>query len=66
MKTYMTSTPPLQSVRAVLLMNRKWRRMTAAQRVRRAQQLARKYIPEGVSLAEELIADRRREAARER
>jgi hypothetical protein len=47
-------------------MNRKWRRMTAAQRVRRAQQLARKYIPEGVSLAEELIADRRREAARER
>lgn len=38
---------------------------SAAKRALRAQQLVRKYIPEGVSLADELIADRRREAARE-
>lgn len=38
---------------------------TAAKRARRAQQLVRNYIPEGVGLADELIADRRREAARE-
>ncbi|MGD0366422.1 MAG: hypothetical protein ABSA94_03120 [Acidobacteriaceae bacterium] len=63
----MTSAPRLQSVRAVVLMkNRELRRMTAAQRVQRAQQLARKYIPVGVSLSDELIAERRREAARDR
>lgn len=33
--------------------------------IRRAQELVRKYIPEGVSLADEFIADRRAEAARE-
>jgi AbrB family looped-hinge helix DNA binding protein len=33
--------------------------------IRRAQELIRKYIPEGVSLVDELIADRRREAAEE-
>jgi AbrB family looped-hinge helix DNA binding protein len=31
----------------------------------RAQAIVRSFVPEGVSLAEELIADRRREAARE-
>lgn len=31
----------------------------------RAQAIARKYIPEGVSLVDELIAERRVEAARE-
>lgn len=38
---------------------------TAARRARRAQELVRKYVPEGVSLSDELIADRRRETARE-
>jgi AbrB family looped-hinge helix DNA binding protein len=38
---------------------------TAAQRARRAQQLVRKYVAEGVRLSDELIADRRREASRE-
>jgi AbrB family looped-hinge helix DNA binding protein len=33
--------------------------------VRRAQELVRRYIPEGSNLVEELIADRRREAERE-
>ena len=33
--------------------------------LRRIQERLRKYIPEGVSLADELIADRRAEAARE-
>lgn len=36
-----------------------------AQAVRRAQAIVRQYVPEGVSLADELIADRRHEAARE-
>jgi AbrB family looped-hinge helix DNA binding protein len=34
-------------------------------RMRRAQELVRKYVPAGVSLADELIAERREEAARE-
>jgi hypothetical protein len=38
---------------------------TRAQGITRAQQLVRKYIPEGVSLVDELITDRREEAARE-
>ena len=38
---------------------------TREQGLRRARDLLRKYIPEGVSLADELIADRRAEAARE-
>lgn len=33
--------------------------------VRRAQELVRQYIPEGLSLSEELIAERREEARRE-
>ena len=40
--------------------------MTADTSMRRAQELVRRFIPEGISLSEELIADRRREAARER
>ena len=31
----------------------------------RARAILRKYVPEGVSVADELIADRRREAERE-
>jgi AbrB family looped-hinge helix DNA binding protein len=38
---------------------------TAAKRIERAQRLVRKHIPKGVCLSAELIADRRREAARE-
>jgi AbrB family looped-hinge helix DNA binding protein len=38
---------------------------TAAKRIQRAQELVRKYVPEGVSLSDELIAERRREAAGE-
>ena len=33
--------------------------------IRKAQELVRRYIPEGVSLVDELIAERRSEAARE-
>jgi hypothetical protein len=33
--------------------------------MRRAQELVRSFIPPGVSLVDELIADRRAEAARE-
>jgi hypothetical protein len=33
--------------------------------VRRAQKLVRNFVPEGVSLVDELIAERRAEAARE-
>ena len=38
---------------------------TMANRVQRVRELARKYVPEGISLADELIAERRREAVRE-
>lgn len=38
---------------------------TREQGLRRARTLLRKYIPEGVRLSDELIADRRAEAARE-
>jgi AbrB family looped-hinge helix DNA binding protein len=38
---------------------------TPAQAVARAQALVRRYIPEGRSLSEELISERREEAARE-
>lgn len=33
--------------------------------IERAQAILRRHVPEGVSLADELIADRRREAERE-
>lgn len=33
--------------------------------LRRAQERVRRYVPEGVSLADELIAERREEAAKE-
>lgn len=38
---------------------------TREQGLRRARALMRRYIPEGVSLSDEIIADRRAEAARE-
>lgn len=36
---------------------------TRAARLRRAQALVRRHVPEGVSLSDELIAERRTEAA---
>lgn len=36
-----------------------------AKAIERAQAILRRHVPEGVSLADELIADRRREADRE-
>jgi AbrB family looped-hinge helix DNA binding protein len=38
---------------------------TRMQRIREAQELVRRYVPEGVSLADELIAERREAARRE-
>jgi bifunctional DNA-binding transcriptional regulator/antitoxin component of YhaV-PrlF toxin-antitoxin module len=38
---------------------------TREQGLRRARALLRKYIPDGVNLSDELIAERRKEAARE-
>jgi AbrB family looped-hinge helix DNA binding protein len=39
--------------------------LTIPAAVRRARAIVRKYVPEGVSLVDELIADRRREAEEE-
>lgn len=39
---------------------------TREQGLRRARALVRKYVPEGVRLSDELIAERRAEAERER
>jgi bifunctional DNA-binding transcriptional regulator/antitoxin component of YhaV-PrlF toxin-antitoxin module len=39
--------------------------MSADTAIRKAQELVRRYIPEGVSLVDDLIAERRAEAARE-
>lgn len=39
--------------------------LTQKESIRRAQALFRKLVPKGVSLADELIAERRREAANE-
>lgn len=38
---------------------------TKRERMRRAQALVREYVPEGVSLVDELVAERRAEAERE-
>lgn len=40
--------------------------LTVQAAVRRAQAIVRRFVPEGVSLVDELIADRRREVERER
>lgn len=39
--------------------------LSRATAIRHAQELVRKYVPEGVSLVDELIAERRREAEKE-
>lgn len=36
--------------------------LSRAERIKKAQELVRKYVPEGVSIVDEFIADRRREA----
>jgi bifunctional DNA-binding transcriptional regulator/antitoxin component of YhaV-PrlF toxin-antitoxin module len=41
------------------------RLMTIPAAIRKAQAIVRKFVPEGVSLVDELLADRRREAERE-
>jgi antitoxin PrlF len=41
------------------------RLFTLERAIRRAQELVRRYVPEGRSLADELIAERRAEADRE-
>jgi AbrB family looped-hinge helix DNA binding protein len=41
------------------------RLMSRERALRRAKELVRQYIPESTSLSDELIADRREEAARE-
>jgi AbrB family looped-hinge helix DNA binding protein len=41
------------------------RMLTPREAIRRAQALVRQYVPEGRSLSDELIAERRREAQRE-
>jgi bifunctional DNA-binding transcriptional regulator/antitoxin component of YhaV-PrlF toxin-antitoxin module len=39
--------------------------MSLAESVRRAQAIVRKFIPEGISLVDELLSERRQDAARE-
>ena len=39
--------------------------LTPRKAIQRVQELVRRYVPEGVSLADEHIAERRAEAARE-
>lgn len=41
------------------------RLFTLDEAIKRAQEMVRRYVPEGVSLVDELIAERRAEAARE-
>ncbi len=63
MNTYMPFEPHSQPVSDL---RRAEDSANVAERIARAQALARKYVPKGVSLADELIDERRREAARER
>ena len=56
---------PSTELRAVVTEEGSLRLETREQALRRARALVRKYIPAGVRLSDELIEDRRREAARE-
>jgi len=47
------------------VVNGELRRWSREEAVRQAQELVRQHVPEGVSLVDELIAERRTEAARE-
>lgn len=50
---------------SVVVDNGSLRIRTQRESIKRAQELVRKFVPEGVSLVDELIAERRREAADE-
>lgn len=66
MKTYMAYSPRFQWVSDLLsTRDPEFAKLTITERMARAQALVRKYVPETVSLADELIVERRREAARE-
>lgn len=65
MKRYRTFGPRSQLVSDLLRAeNRAPWRLTPSEGVAPAQALVRKFTPEGVSLSDELIADRRREASK--
>jgi AbrB family looped-hinge helix DNA binding protein len=49
----------------MLLEDGELRLMTREQAIRKAQEIVRQYVPEGRSLADELIAERRAEAKRD-
>lgn len=49
----------------VSIENNSIRILTQQEAIRKAQELVRKFVPEGVSLVDELVADRRKEAANE-
>ena len=51
--------------RVLELANGEARLFSRREQLRRAQALVRQYVPEGVSLVDELIAERRAEAERE-
>lgn len=66
MKTSMAFSPRFQSVSDLLRAeNPELAQLTVAERMTVAQAVVRKYVPPIVSLADELIAERRLEAARE-
>ena len=65
--TYMVFVPRFQSVSDLLRAeDSELAQLTIAERIARAQGVLRKYVPVGVSLSDELIAERRREDARDR
>ncbi|GAA6616220.1 hypothetical protein NUACC26_020200 [Scytonema sp. NUACC26] len=47
------------------LMNGEVRICTLKQAIKRAQEIVRRYVPEGRSLSDELITERRQESLRE-
>jgi tRNA isopentenyl-2-thiomethyl-A-37 hydroxylase MiaE len=62
----MAYVPRFQSVSELLrARNPELAELTIAERIARAQTVVRKHVPLGVSLSDELIAERRLEAARE-
>jgi AbrB family looped-hinge helix DNA binding protein len=49
----------------ILIEDGKVRLLSVKQAIKEAQEIVRSFVPEGVSLADELIRERREEAARE-
>jgi hypothetical protein len=60
-----TSADPVSCLRVAVTEDGSLVAETREQGLQRARALVRKYIPEDVNLSDELIADRRVEAARE-